>query len=145
MTAVRSLIDHSSVTLSDMIDDCCVELIDHSCVTLSDMIDDCCVELDQGCRFSVIFCYFWPNPFSADPFSIFSIFSYFIFLFLNFLPLFVFIFCETAPTCRFSVFFAKVQWHPCLIDHSCVTMSDMIDDWCVTMSDMIDDCCVELD
>ena len=58
----------------------------------------------QGCRFSVIFhffCYFWPDPF-----------SYFIFLFLNFLSLFVFIFCETARTRRFSVIFAKVQWHP---------------------------------
>ena len=47
------------------------------------------------------------------PFSFFSIFSSFIFLFLNFLSLFVFIFCETAHTCRFSVIFAKVQWHPC--------------------------------
>ena len=59
------------------------------------------------------FCYFWPDPFSADPFPcmlIFSIFSYFVFLFLNFL--FVFIFCETAHTHRFSVIFAKVQWHP---------------------------------
>ena len=45
---------------------------------------------------------------------IFSILSYFIFLFLNFLSLFVFIFCETARTCRFSVIFAKVQWHPCV-------------------------------
>ena len=43
----------------------------------------------------------------------FSIFSYFIFLFLNFLSLFVFIFCETARTRRFSVIFTKVQWHPC--------------------------------
>ena len=43
---------------------------------------------------------------------IFSIFSYFIFLFLNFLSLFVFIFCETARTYRFPVIFAKVQWHP---------------------------------
>ena len=33
----------------------------------------------QGYRFSVIFRYFWPDPF-----------SYFIFLFLNFLSLFVF-------------------------------------------------------
>ena len=58
----------------------------------------------QGCRFSVIFHffrYFWPSPF-----------SYFIFLFLNFLSLFVFIFCEMARTRRFSVIFAKVQWHP---------------------------------
>ena len=47
---------------------------------------------------------FWPDPF--------SIFSYFIFLFLNFLSLFVFTFCEMARTCRFSVIFAKVQWHP---------------------------------
>ena len=81
----------------------------------------------QGCWFSVIFLffhYFWPDLFSVDPFSvfspncsvcmlIFSIFSYFIFLFLNFLSLFVFIFCETARTRRFSVIFAKVQWHPC--------------------------------
>ena len=51
-----------------------------------------------------IFRYFWPNPF--------SIFSYFVFLFLNFLSLFVFIFCEPARTRRFSVIFAKVQWHP---------------------------------
>ena len=43
----------------------------------------------------------------------YSIFSYFIFLFLNFLSLFVFILCEMARTCRFSVIFAKVQWHPC--------------------------------
>ena len=85
----------------------------------------------QGCRFSVFpfFCYFWPDPFSADLFPvfspncsvcrkcmlIFSIFSYFIFLFLNFLSLFVFIFCETARTHRFAVIFAKVQWHPWLL------------------------------
>ena len=43
----------------------------------------------------------------------FSIFSYFIFLFLNFLSLFVFIFCEMARSRRFSVIFAKAQWHPC--------------------------------
>ena len=43
---------------------------------------------------------------------IFSIFSNFVFIFLNFLSLFVFIFCETARTRRFSVIFAKVQWHP---------------------------------
>ena len=69
----------------------------------------------QGCRFSVIFRFFplfLPDPFSADPLPVFSIFSYFIFLFLNFLSLFVFIFCETARTRRFSVIFAKVQWHP---------------------------------
>ena len=62
----------------------------------------------QGCWFSVIFRffhYFWPDPF--------SIFSYFICLFLNFLSLFVFIFCETARTRRFSVIFAKLQWRPC--------------------------------
>ena len=68
---------------------------------------------NQGCRFSIFFRYFWPDPFSANPFSIFCIFSYFIFVFLNFLSLFVFIFCETACTHRFSVIFAKVQWHPC--------------------------------
>ena len=61
------------------------------------------------------FRYFWPDPFSADPFSVFSIFSYFIFFFLNFLSLFVFTFCETARTRRFSVIFAKVQWHPCCV------------------------------
>ena len=55
--------------------------------------------------FPFFFRYFWPDPF-----------SYFIFLFLNFLSLFVFIFCETAHTGRFSVIFAKVQWHPCIID-----------------------------
>ena len=54
--------------------------------------------------FSIFFRYFWPD--------LFSIFSYFIFLFLNFLSLFVFIFCETARTHRFSVIFVKVQWHP---------------------------------
>ena len=53
----------------------------------------------QGCRLSVFFRYVWPDPF--------SIFSYFIFLFLNFLSLFVFIFCETARTRRFSVIFRK--------------------------------------
>ena len=71
----------------------------------------------QGCRFSVIFCFF---PLilarsvlrrSVSRMLIFSMFSYFIFLFLNFLSL-VFIFCETARTRRFSVIFAKVQWHP---------------------------------
>ena len=64
----------------------------------------------QGCRFSIIFRffrYFWPDPF-----------SYFIFIFLNFLSLFVFIFCETARTRRFSVIFAKVQWHPCVLSLS---------------------------
>ena len=57
--------------------------------------------------FSVIFRFFrcfWPDPF--------SVFSYFIFLCLNFLSLFVFIFCETVRIRRFSVVFAKVQWHP---------------------------------
>ena len=49
---------------------------------------------------------------SVSRFPLFSIFSYFIFLFLNFLSLFVFIFCETARTRRFSVIFTKVQWHP---------------------------------
>ena len=58
------------------------------------------------------FRYFWPDP-KNTCMLIFSIFSYFIFLFLNFLSLFVFIFCETARTRRFSVIFAKVQWHPC--------------------------------
>ena len=66
--------------------------------------------------FSGFFRYFWPDPLSADPFPVFSIFSYFIFLFLNFLSLFVFIFCETARTRRFSVIFAKVQWHPCCLN-----------------------------
>ena len=61
----------------------------------------------QGCRSSVIFRYFWPD-----------LFSYFIFLFLNFLSLFVFIFYEAARTRRFSVIFAKVQWHPWLIETS---------------------------
>ena len=32
---------------------------------------------------------------------------------LSELSLFVFIFCETACTRRFSVIFTKVQWHPC--------------------------------
>ena len=64
----------------------------------------------------VFFRYFWPDPLSADPFPVLSIFSYFIFLFLNFLSLFVFIFCETARTRRFSVIFAKVQWHPCCLN-----------------------------
>ena len=60
----------------------------------------------------------WQRTASADcsvDMLIFSIFSYFIFLFLNFLSLFVFIFCETARTRRFSVIFAKIQWHPWLI------------------------------
>ena len=64
--------------------------------------------VNQGCRFSVIFRFFrffWPEPFSICM-LIFSIFSYFIFLFLNFLSLFLFIFCETARTHRFSVIFA---------------------------------------
>ena len=63
--------------------------------------------------FSVIFGQICSPPIRF-PFSIFSIFSYFIFLFLKFLSLFVFIFCETARTRRFSVIFAKVQWHPCI-------------------------------
>ena len=63
------------------------------------------------------FCrYFWPDP-KHTCMLIFSIFFYFIFLFLNFLSLFVFIFCETARTRRFSVIFAKVQWHPCNNDN----------------------------
>ena len=62
--------------------------------------------------FSIIFGLICSPPIRF-PFSVFSIFSYFIFLFLNFLSLFVFIFCETARTRRFSVIFAKVQWHPC--------------------------------
>ena len=56
-------------------------------------------------------CFFFPRYFGPDPFSMFS---YFIFLFLNFLSLFVSIFCETARTCGFSVIFAKVQCHPYL-------------------------------
>ena len=47
-------------------------------------------------RYFPFFRYFWPYPF--------SIFSYFIFVFLNFLSLFVFIFCETARTRRFCYF-----------------------------------------
>ena len=46
------------------------------------------------------FRYFWHDPF--------SVFSCFISLFLNFLSLFLSIFC----TRRFSVIFAKVQWYP---------------------------------
>ena len=52
--------------------------------------------------------YFWPDLKN----TCMLIFSYFIFLFLNFLSLFVFIFCETAHTHRFSVIFTKAQWHP---------------------------------
>ena len=63
------------------------------------------------------FRYFWPDP-NNTCMLIFSMFSYFIFLFLNFLSLFVFIFCETARTRRFSVIFAKVQWHPCILSYS---------------------------
>ena len=66
--------------------------------------------------------YLWHYTFRDADFPLFSgvIFSgcfwpYFIFLFLNFLSLFVFIFCETARTCRFSVVFAKVQWHLCTL------------------------------
>ena len=58
------------------------------------------------------FRYFWPDP-KNTCMLIFSIFSYFIFLFLNFLSLFVFIFCEVAHTRRFSVIFAKVQYTYC--------------------------------
>ena len=66
----------------------------------------CCCRFEGGVEsrdadFPLFFRYFWPDPF-----------SYFIFFFLNFLSLFVFIFCETAHTRRFSVIFAKVQWHP---------------------------------
>ena len=70
-----------------------------------------------------IFCYFLFFSVIFGPIGkitcmlIFSIFSYFIFIFLNFLSLFVFIFCETARTRRFSVVFAKVQWHPCKINN----------------------------
>ena len=71
----------------------------------------------QGCRFSVFSVIF--GPFCSPPirflFCVFSISTYFIFLFLNFLSLFVFIFCETACTRRLSVIFAKVQWHPCVV------------------------------
>ena len=58
--------------------------------------------------FSVIFIFCCYTP----VFLIFFIFSCFTFVFLNFLSLFVLIFCETACTHRFSVIFAKVQWHP---------------------------------
>ena len=68
--------------------------------------------------FSVIFGLIHSPPIRF-PFSVFSIFSYFIFLFLNFLSLFVFIFCEMASTRRFSVIFAKVQWHPCSLLKCC--------------------------
>ena len=74
----------------------------------------------QGCRFSVIFGffrYFLPDLKNTCV-LLFSIFSYFIFLSLNFLSLFVFIFCETARTRRFSVIFTKVQWHPWLFLNS---------------------------
>ena len=79
--------------------------------------------------FSVIFGPIRSPPI-CFPFSVFSIFSYFIFLFLNFLSLFVFIFCETARTRRFSVIFAKVQWHPCVYAvysffYSLVSSSDL--------------------
>ena len=40
-------------------------------------------------------------------------FLLFYLFFLNFLSLFVFIFCKTPRT----VIFAKVQWHPCVFDH----------------------------
>ena len=76
------------------------------------------------------FHYFWPDPF--------SIFSYFIFLFLNFLSLFVFIFCETARTHRFSVIFCyskvisdlwqQVHFHhtptfPAVWNHMCTVIN----------------------
>ena len=77
----------------------------HECQDLLSPCDGMHVSPDSG---MLIFRYFWPNPF--------SVFSYFIFLFLNVLSLFVFIFCETARTRRFSVIFAKVQWHPCRLD-----------------------------
>ena len=71
----------------------------------------------RGCRFSVIFRYFWPDPFSADPFPVFrySLFSPISSFSFWTLSLFVFIFCETARTHWFSVIFAKVQWHPWVV------------------------------
>ena len=96
------------------------------------------VSKNQGCRFSVIFhffCYFWPNP-KNTCMLIFSIFSYFIFLFLNFLSLFVFIFCEMACTRRFSVTFAKVPWHPWTMpmtsiqDQSVMSMPELLQSFC---------------
>ena len=91
------------------------------------------VDHAQGCRFSVIFHffrYFWPNPFSANPFPVFWGFFpqlfrlyvnilYFLLFLLSLSELsvsFVFIFCETAHTRRFSVIFTKVQWHPCMLN-----------------------------
>ena len=81
--------------------------------------------------FLFFFRYFWPDPFSADPFSVFSISPISSFSFWT-LSLFVFIFCETARTHRFSVIFAKVQWHPCKDD--CFVNSVHIINWPVLHS-----------
>ena len=56
--------------------------------------------------FSVFFRYFWPDP-KNTCMLIFSIFSYFICLFLNCLSLLVFIFYEIARTHRFFSYFCK--------------------------------------
>ena len=105
------------------------------------------------------FRYFWPDPFSADPFSVFfpklfrlskvkidnarhrrivpltrpppSAFSYFIFLFLS---LFVLIFCETARTRRFSVIFEKVQWHPCCMKNIFSVVKNCLSADCLQIS-----------
>ena len=39
-------------------------------------MDNSLRNVTQGCRFSVIFHYFWPDPFSANPFLVFHIFLY---------------------------------------------------------------------
>ena len=59
------------------------------------------LEYNSGMPIFRFFRYFWPDPS-----------TYFIFLFLNFLSLFVFIFCETARTRRFQLFSQKSSGIP---------------------------------
>ena len=67
-------------------------------------------------------------PFTRSPPSAFS---YFIFLFLS---LFVLIFCETARTRRFSVIFAKVQWHPCCMKNIFSVVKNCLSADCLQIS-----------
>ena len=67
-------------------------------------------------------------PFTRPPPSAFS---YFIFLFLS---LFVLIFCETARTRRFSVIFAKVQWHPCCMKNIFSVVKNCLSADCLQIS-----------
>ena len=80
----------------------------------------------EGCRFSVIFLFFplflarsvlrrSVSRFFPQLFRLYVNILYFLLFHLSLSELsvsFVFIFCETARTCRFSVIFAKFQWPP---------------------------------